>query len=57
MGGVCSTNGREEERVYVIDEKAREKEILGRPKHKIELPERKEEKNAALTTMKGKKHV
>jgi hypothetical protein len=35
MSGACSTNGGEEECVYVVGEKARRKEKpLGRPRHR-----------------------
>jgi hypothetical protein len=34
MGEACSTNGGEEERVYVMGGKAREKDTLGRPRHR-----------------------
>jgi hypothetical protein len=34
MGGACSTNGGEEERVWVVGGKARGKELLGRPRRR-----------------------
>jgi hypothetical protein len=34
MGGACSTNGGEEELVWIIGGKSREKETLERPRHR-----------------------